>query len=164
MKKRACRTFVAVGPLGEDAVRSVVRPIEVPAFVGDGVRQHGTGNLSAEIAERNQIRCHRPLSESQIAILPEGFKADWLFELADANFGEGKSLQLQEGFLNLRVVLSKVRHEAEIHVVEERAFEQGTNAAEQEGVDFFAMLVRRKHAIVGLNVAMNLNMSAAIIC
>src|SRR5215472_5793569 len=58
MKECPSCSFVPMGPLGEDAVRSVARSVEVSAFISDGVRQYGTGKLSADVAERDQIRCH----------------------------------------------------------------------------------------------------------
>src|SRR4051812_5691692 len=156
------RSFVAARPLREHGIGAVARSGEVAAFVVNRFSKHGARDLRANVTEWKQVGSYGALGEGEITILAEGFQANRFFELADAELGEGHGLQFQIGFLDLRIVLTEIRHEAEVHLVEESAFDYGADPAEQECIEILPARVGPEQAVVSLRVSMNLQVRAAV--
>src|SRR5579863_5323141 len=68
------RGFGSPRSLREDSVRAVTRTVEMSPSISDCVRQHRTGELRADVAQRDEIRSQRPFGEGQVAILAQDFQ------------------------------------------------------------------------------------------
>src|ERR1051325_11683955 len=55
------RGFVRMGPLGENTVRSVTRPVKISSGVVDRVGKKRPGKLCSDVAQREQIGSQRAL-------------------------------------------------------------------------------------------------------
>ena len=163
LQENASNSLIPLRPRREDPVRSIARTVEVSTCIADRILEDAPRQLRADIAQRDQIGRHRPLRELQIPVGLQDFQSDRLFELPNAELREWQSLQFQVRLLDLRIVLAEVRHEAEVDIVEQRTFKQWPHAAEQERVQLFAFGVGRKHAVIRLNVTVDLQMCTPIL-